>query len=78
MGAGTPWGQHFALSMPESLMAEYWMGSDPGIPLDEICPIPGMPTPKDGYIIPSDAPGFGIDIPEKLIHNWDHSKIKNI
>ena len=22
--------------------------------------------------------GFGIEIPEKLIHNWDHSKIKNI
>ncbi|MBN18329.1 MAG: hypothetical protein CL758_02445 [Chloroflexi bacterium] len=78
MGAGTPWGQHFAFSMPESLIAEYWMGSDPGIPLNEICPIPGMATPKDGYIIPSNAPGFGIDIPEKLIRNWDHTKIKNI
>ena len=76
--AGTPWGQHFSISMPESLISEYWMGSDPGIALDEICPIPGMSTPKNGYVTPSNAPGFGIDIPEKYIQNWDHSKIKNI
>ena len=37
------------------------MGSDPGVPLEEVCPIPGMPMPKDGYIIPSDAPGFGME-----------------
>ena len=45
--------------MPESPMAEFWMGSDPGVPLEEVCPIPGMPMPKDGCVIPSDAPGFG-------------------
>ncbi|MDE0042967.1 MAG: L-rhamnonate dehydratase [Candidatus Poribacteria bacterium] len=61
-GAGTPWGQHFGIAMPESPMAEFWMGSDPGIPLDEVCPIPGMPVPVNGDVIPSDAPGFGMEI----------------
>ena len=32
-GAGTPYGQHFSFAMPESPMAEFWMGSDPGVPL---------------------------------------------
>ena len=72
-GAGTPWGQHFAIAMPESPMAEYWMGSDPGIPLDEVCPIPGMPMPKDGYVVPSDAPGFGMEIRQEWIGPWDHT-----
>ena len=71
--AGTPWGQHFAISMPESPIAEYWMGSDPGIPLDEVCPIPGMPMPKDGYVVPSDAPGFGMEIKPEWINPWDHT-----
>ena len=31
----SPWGQHFAISMPESPMAEFWMGSDPGIQLEQ-------------------------------------------
>ena len=71
--AASPWGQHFAISMPESPMAEFWMGSDPGIPLEEVCPIPGMPMPKDGYITPSDAPGFGMEINSEWITPWDHS-----
>jgi len=73
LGAGTPFGQHFALAMPESPMAEYWLGSDPGIPLEEIYSIPGMSVPKDGYVVPSDAPGFGMEIAEGWIEAWDHT-----
>jgi L-rhamnonate dehydratase len=72
-GAGTPFGQHFALAMPESPMAEYWMGSDPGVPLAEVCPVPGMAMPKDGYVVPSDAPGFGMEIKAEWIVPWDHT-----
>lgn len=72
-GGGTPWGQHFAMAMPESPMAEFWMGSDPGIPLDEVCPIPGMSMPKDGYVTPSDAPGFGMEIMPEWVQPWDHA-----
>ena len=42
------------------------MGSDPGVPLEEVCPIPGMPMPKDGCVIPSDAPGFGMEIKDRV------------
>ena len=73
MGGGSPFGQHFGLAMPESPMAEYWIGTDPGIPLEEVCPIPGMATPKDGYVVPSDAPGFGMEIDEKWIELWHHT-----
>ena len=72
-GAGTPFGQHFGMAMPESPMAEFWMGSDPGVPLEEVCPIPGMPMPKDGYVVPSDAPGFGMEIKDGWITPWDHT-----
>ena len=71
--ADTPYGQHFSLAMPESPMAEFWMGSDPGVPLEEVCPIPGMPMPKDGYVIPSDAPGFGMEIKDQWVVPWDHT-----
>lgn len=66
--AGTPWGQHFGISMPESPMAEFWLGSDPGIPLEEVCPIPGMSMPQNGYVVPSDAPGFGMEIKKEWIN----------
>lgn len=72
-GANTPFGQHFAMAMPESPMAEYWLGTDPGIPLEEVRPIPGIAMPEDGYLVPSDAPGFGMDIIEEWIEPWDHS-----
>ncbi len=66
-GANSPFGQHFALAMPESLMAEFWLGSDPGVPLEEVCPIPGMAIPRDGVLVPSDAPGFGMEIRQEWI-----------
>lgn len=72
-GANSPFGQHFAMAMPESPMAEYWLGTDPGIPLEEVRPIPGLAMPEDGYLVPSDAPGFGMDIKEEWIEPWDHS-----
>ena len=28
-GGNTPFGQHFAMALPESPMAEYWLGTDP-------------------------------------------------
>jgi L-rhamnonate dehydratase len=73
-GANTPFGQHFGLAMPESPIAEYWMGSDPGVPLEEVCPIPGTAMPRDGYVRPSDAPGFGMEIKPEWIAPWRAGK----
>ena len=74
-GAGTPWGQHFAISMPESPMAEFWMGSAPGVPLTEASPIPGMPVPEDGHVAASQAPGFGMEIDPGWIEPWEAGSV---
>ena len=63
----TPFGQHFALAMPESTLAEFWLETDPGIPLNEVNTIPGMAVPRDGWVEPSQAPGFGFEIKEDWI-----------
>jgi len=31
-----------------------------------------MPMPKDGYVVPSDAPGFGMEIMDEWVVAWDH------
>lgn len=72
-GANTPWGQHFAMAAPESPYQEFWLGSAPGIPLDETAAIPGMSMPVGGKIVPSDAPGFGMEISEDWVRPWDYS-----
>jgi L-alanine-DL-glutamate epimerase-like enolase superfamily enzyme len=73
-GANSPYGQHFAIAMPESPLAEYWLGTDPGVPLAEVCPIPGLAMPVDGYLTPSDAPGFGLDIDEGWLEPYAPGK----
>lgn len=40
-GASLPFGQHFHFAMPEAQLAEYWLGSDPGVPLAEAMRLPG-------------------------------------
>jgi L-rhamnonate dehydratase len=69
-GADAPFGQHFSLAMPECPMAEFWMASDPGIPLSEFVRIPGTPMPVNGKLVPSDAPGFGLEIREVDLSPW--------
>jgi L-rhamnonate dehydratase len=69
-GANTAFGQHFAMAMPESLMAEFWLGSDPGVPLEEVPGIPGVAVPRDGRLTPSDAPGFGLEVEPEWIRPY--------
>ncbi|MGG5818418.1 enolase C-terminal domain-like protein [Falsiroseomonas sp. HW251] len=59
-GMNTPYGQHFGLAAPCSRWGEYFLGSAPGIPLEETRLFPGMAVPVDGRLVPSDAPGFGL------------------
>lgn len=72
-GANTPWGQHFAMAAPESPYQEFWLGTAPGIPLDETVPIPGMAMPVDGKIILGDAPGFGMEIRDEWVRQWEYA-----
>ncbi|MBL8689403.1 MAG: hypothetical protein JNL04_09895 [Rhodospirillaceae bacterium] len=61
-GMNTPYGQHFGYAMPNAPWGEYFLGSPPGVPLDEMAVFPGVASPKDGTLTPSDAPGFGIEL----------------
>jgi len=69
-GAGLAAGQHFCMAMPEAGLAEYVMFSPAGVPLAEVTRLPGLPVPRDGKLVPSDAPGFGFDIPPEWFGAW--------
>jgi L-rhamnonate dehydratase len=62
-GGLTAYGQHFTYATPAAPWCEYFVGSAPGVPLEEIPRLPGLPLPEDGYLVPNEAPGFGLDIP---------------
>ena len=65
-----PYGQHLAFSMPAVPWAERSEGvAPPGVPLEEMVLLPGTPVIKNGYIIPSDAPGFGLEITEEWLRD---------
>ena len=62
-GMNYPYGQHLAFAMPAIVWGERSQGvSEPGVPLEEMVEIPGTAVVKDGYLVPSDAPGFGFEV----------------
>ncbi|HCK11787.1 MAG: L-rhamnonate dehydratase [Gemmatimonadetes bacterium] len=65
-----PFGQHLAFAMPAVTWGERSEGvSPPGVALEEMVQIPGTPVITDGYLIPSDAPGFGMEITNAWIES---------
>ena len=66
-GAGTPFGQHFSIASGCAPLSEYFVGSSPGVPLEELPGIPGVVIPRDGFVTPSNAPGFGMEIKEEWL-----------
>jgi L-rhamnonate dehydratase len=61
-GLNYPFGQHFVYAMPNCPWGEFLPQGAPGTSLEGDIIIPGMSVPKNGYLVPSDAPGFGMDI----------------
>lgn len=74
-GCNSPFGQHFSYALPDCDLGEFHLSSPVGVPLEEVARIPGTPVPKDGYVVPSDAPGFGMEIKDEWILPWDHSAL---
>jgi L-rhamnonate dehydratase len=66
-GGNTPYGQHFTYAMPHMDWLETFVGTPPGVPLIEGARLPGQAIPENGWLVPSDAPGFGLEIPEEWI-----------
>ena len=62
-GMNIPYGQHLSYAMPAIAWGERSEGvSPPGVPLEEMVLLPGTPVIKHGYLTPSNAPGFGLEI----------------
>ena len=62
-GMNDAYGQHTCFAMPNIPWGEFFLGSAPGVPLREgFRGTPGMSVPDEGYLVPSDAPGFGIEL----------------
>ena len=69
-GMNYPFGQHVSFAMPAIQWGERSEGvSPPGVPLEEKVLLPGTPVIEDGYLIPSDAPGFGLEITEAWLES---------
>ncbi|MCB0091447.1 MAG: hypothetical protein KDE54_26335, partial [Caldilineaceae bacterium] len=69
-GMNYPYGQHLSFAMPAVIWGEKSEGvSAPGVPLAEMIKLPGTAVIKDGYLVPSDAPGFGLEIDEAWIES---------
>ena len=67
-GMNYPYAQHLAYAMPAIVWGERSQGvSPPGVPLEEMVELPGTAVIKDGYLVPSDAPGFGIEVTKEWL-----------
>ena len=67
-GMNFPYGQHLAFAMPGIPMGERSDGvSPPGVPLEEMVALPGTAVIRDGYLVPSEAPGFGLEITKEWL-----------
>ena len=62
-GMNYPYGQHLSYAMPAIAWGERSQGvSPPGVPLSEMVMLPGTPIVENGKVVPSNAPGFGLEI----------------
>ena len=66
-GGRNPYGQHFSYAFAGVPWLEYFIGSRPGVALEDAPRLPGQPVAQDGYLAPSDAPGFGLEIAEEWL-----------
>ena len=62
-GANNVFGHHFSYASQAAHLAEFFVGTQPGVPLEEAGHLPGMALPKNGTLLPNDAPGFGLEVP---------------
>jgi L-rhamnonate dehydratase len=61
-GARNPFGQHFSYAYAGIPLLEYFIGSRPGLALVDAPRLPGQAVAEDGFLVPSDAPGFGLGV----------------
>jgi L-rhamnonate dehydratase len=66
-GGRDPYGQHLTWAMPNTPWGEYYIGSDPGVPLAEVSE-PGALIPVDSWLeFETRGPGFDLGIQEQWL-----------
>lgn len=68
-GGTTVFGQHFSIASPAIQWLECFVASPPGVPLEENWGL-GLAIPKDSWLTPNDAPGFGLEIKESWLEPY--------
>ncbi len=66
----TVFGQHFSFSTLSVPWCEFFVGTEPGVPLEQDWHYPGQALPLDGWLTPNDAPGFGLEIKAEWIEPY--------
>jgi L-rhamnonate dehydratase len=66
-GGNSVYGQHFSFASPATPWLECFVGTPVGVPLEEGWGLPGQAIPKDGWLTPSDAPGFGLQVSDNML-----------
>jgi L-rhamnonate dehydratase len=70
-GGNTAFGQHFSFATSVVPWCEYFVSSPPGVPIEEGFQLPGQAVPKNGWLVPNDAPGFALEIPAGWLTPFD-------
>jgi L-rhamnonate dehydratase len=70
VGCNDAYGQHLCLALPGNRWGEFYIGTAPGAALKGgYRHTPGMSLPVKGKLVPSDAPGFGIELTLDMIES---------
>ena len=72
-GGNTPYGQHACYALPAIPWTECFVATPPGVSPDEAARLPGVSVPRDGRMIPSDGPGFGVEIDLDQMSPFDYT-----
>lgn len=69
-GGNNVYGQHFTYASPATPWLECFVGTPVGIPLQESWGLPGQAVPEDGWLVPNDGPGFGLEISPDWVEDF--------
>ena len=66
LGGNSPFGQHLAMALRGVGLLEYRIDPRESTHGGSVAPWPKWSVSKNGYVVPTDEPGFGLGIEESL------------
>jgi len=66
-GGNDQYGLHFTCATPNVPWAEFYLGTPPGVPLEEHLGPIHRAVPRESYIAPAPGPGFGLAVEEEWL-----------